>query len=338
MLSIEKSVEERSGIRFNEVPNWVFSSTEPLLLKGLVAEWPIVQAARESAASAGHYLRQFYQNATIVAFSAPPEAKGRIFYNDDLTGFNFERARVKLDTVLDKLGQHSNVRQPPAFYVGSTAVDACLPGFREENDIEFGDRDPLASIWLGNQTRIAAHYDLPDNLACCAAGLRKFILFPPGELENLYVGPLDFTPAGQAISLVDFHEPEFDKFPRFREAIGHAQVAELGPGDALYIPSLWWHHVESLDPVGVMMNFWWRDAPHYMFTPLITLMHSLLSIRELPAREREAWRTVFDHYIFQTGDDPMEHIPEDARGIMGEMTPENVRRLRQQLARSLMGR
>jgi hypothetical protein len=74
-----------------------------------------------------------------------------------------------------------------------------------------------------------------------------------------------------------------------------------------------------------------------MFTPLISMMHALLSIRELPAREREAWRTVFDHYIFQTGGDPMAHLPTNARGIMGEMTPEHVVRLRQYLAKSLMG-
>ena len=335
MLSIEKSVEERSGIRFDEVPDGVFSSTEPLLLKGLVAGWPIVKAARESPASAGHYLRQFYQNATIVAFSAPPEAEGRIFYNDDLTGFNFERARVKLDTVLDKLEQHSNVRQPPAFYVGSTAVDVCLPGFREENDIEFGDLDPLASIWLGNRTRIAAHYDLPDNLACCAAGRRKFILFPPDELENLYVGPLDFTPAGQAISLVDFHQPDFDQHPKFRTALHNARVAELEPGDAIFIPGMWWHHVESLDPFNVLINYWWRQSPGWMGAPVNALDHALLCIRDLPEAQRRAWQEIFRFYVFEFEDSATEHIPADRRGVLSPMDDETARKLRAQLLNRL---
>ncbi len=335
MLSIEKSVEERSGIRFDELPDWVFSSTEPLLLKGLVAGWPIVQAARESPASASHYLRQFYQNATIVAFSAPPEAEGRIFYNDDLTGFNFERARVKLDTVLDKLEQHANVRQPPAFYVGSTAVDACLPGFREENDIEFGDRDPLASIWLGNHTRIAAHYDLPDNLACCAAGRRKFILFPPGELENLYVGPLDFTPAGQAISLVDFHAPDFDRHPKFRTALQNARVAELEPGDAIFIPSMWWHHVESLDSFNVLINYWWRQSPGWMGAPVNALDHALLCIRDLPEAQRRAWQEIFRFYVFEFEQNATEHIPENRRGVLSPIDDETARKLRARLLNRL---
>jgi len=219
-------------------------------------------------------------------------------------------------------------------------VPVHLPGIERENKHTLLDDsvEQLVSLWLGNRSRTAAHYDLPQNLACVLKGRRRFILMPIDQLPNLYVGPLDFTLAGQAISLVDFLRPDFDRHPRFRSAVEQARVAELEPGDALYIPSLWWHHVETLDPLGAMMNFWWRDAPDYMFTPLITLMHSLLSIRALPAREREAWRVVFDHYIFQTGGDPMEHLPEEARGIMGELTPERVMRLRQHLARSLIGK
>ena len=335
MLSIEKSVEERSGIRFDEVPNWVFSSTEPLLLKGLVSEWPIVRAARESPAAADQYIRQFYQNATVVAFSAPPEAKGRIFYNEDLTGFNFQRAKVKLDTVLDKLDRHLNDKQSPAFYVGSTAVDVCLPGFREENDVEFGGLDPLASIWLGNRTRIAAHYDLPDNMACCAAGRRKFILFPPGELENLYVGPLDFAPAGQAISLVDFHQPDFERHPKFRTALQNARVAQLEPGDAIFIPSMWWHHVESLDPINVLINYWWRQSPGWMGAPVNALDHALLCIRDLPEAQRRAWQEIFRFYVFEFEKESTEHIPEHRRGVLSPMDDETARKLRAQLLNRL---
>ena len=113
--------------------------------------------------------------------------------------------------------------------VGSTTVDTCLPGFRGENDLGFGERQPLVSIWLGNRTRIAAHHDLPDNIACVVVGHRRFTLFPPEQLENLYIGPLDFTPAGQAISMVDFAKPDLQRFPKFAEAARHAHVAELSP-------------------------------------------------------------------------------------------------------------
>ena len=71
---------------------------------------------------------------------------------------------------------------------------------------------------------------------------------------------LDFAPTPTPISLVDFRAPDFGRFPRFREAMQRAIVVELEPGDALYLPSFWWHHVESSGVLNVMVNYWW-SAP-----------------------------------------------------------------------------
>ena len=198
-------------------------------------------------------------------------------------------------------------------------------------------RERLTSLWIGNRSRTAAHWDLPQNLACVVAGRRRFTLFPIDQVANLYVGPLDFTPAGQAISLVDINDPDFGRHPRFREALAHAEVAELEPGDALYMPSLWWHHVETLGDFGAMVNLWWRDGPDYMATPMLTLFHALLTLRDLPENERASWRVLFDHYIFQTGDgDPMAHVPVDARGVFAPMNPGIMQRLKAFLSRPLL--
>ena len=289
MLPVAKQVRELSGLRPSDLGPEILASTEPLLLRGLVDDWPMVQAARSSQQAADAYLRRFYRDATVGAMLGAPEIEGRYFYNEDLSGVNFYPVRVRLDTVLAELEKHRGTEPPPSIYVGSTTIDTCLPGFRAENDVDLGARNALASIWIGNRTRIAAHYDLPDNLACVAAGQRRFTLFPPKQLENLYVGPLDFTPAGQAISLVDFARPDYGKYPRFAEALAHAQVAEMAPGDALFIPSMWWHHVEALDRFNVLVNYWWRQSPDYMDTPTNALMHALMTVRDLPPEQRKAW-------------------------------------------------
>ena len=217
---------------------------------------------------------------------------------------------------------------PPRF-------DDCLPGLRDENELGFGSIDPLASIWMGNRTRVAAHYDVPDNVACCAAGRRRFTLFPPAELKNLYVGPLDFTPAGQAISMVDFEKPDFEKFPKFRDALQHALVAEMEPGDALFIPSMWWHHVEALDGLNILINYWWRQSPAYMDTPVNVLEHALLSLRDLPSAQRKAWQDIFNYYVFDFDEQAVEHIPEDRRGVLAPINEMTARKLRAKLLKNL---
>jgi hypothetical protein len=333
MLPVAKHVEEAAaGAGLSDA---ILTSTRPLVLRGLVAHWPLVRAGLEGRRSADAYLRRFYRDATVVAMLGAPEMGGRFFYNDDLSGFNFASVRVRLDKVLEELDGHADDAQPPAIYVGSTTIDACLPGFRDENDIDLGMRDALASIWIGNQTRIAAHYDLPDNLACVAVGRRRFTLFPPEQVGNLYVGPVDFTPAGQAISLVDFKQPDYARFPRFAEALEHAQVAELEPGDALFIPSTWWHHVEALDRFSVLVNYWWRQSPDYMDTPMNALMHAIMTVRDLPPAQRDAWRALFDHYVFDAGEETAAHIPPAARHMLAPLDSDAVRSLRAQLLKRM---
>lgn len=334
-MNIGQKVGEIKGISPGDLSDEILLSTEPLLLKGMAGDWPMVQAARRSAQDADRYLRRFNQDETVGAFFGEPDARGRVYYNEDLSGFNYQPAIVKLDEVLDKLQHHLHDQQSPAFYVGSTPVDKCLPGFRDENDIEFDDIDPLASIWIGNRTRIAAHFDVPDNIACCAAGRRRFILFPPSEIKNLYVGPLDFNPGGQTISMVDFNQPDYEKYPMFRDALDNARVAELEAGDAIFIPSMWWHHVEALDGFNVLINYWWRQSPSFMDSPANVLEHALLSLRDLPAEQREAWHEIFKFYIFDYNEDSIEHIPEGRRGVLAPLDDSMARRLRAKLLRKL---
>jgi hypothetical protein len=328
------TIETVSGVGDDRLLQIVADATQPLLVREMVSHWPIVQNARHSFEAVDRYLRSFYQGASVAVFSGDAEIAGRFFYNDDLTGFNFQRSLAKLDQVLDRIAEQADEANPCSYYVGSTTVDTCLPGFRNENDLDFGDLDSLASIWIGNQTRIAAHYDLPDNIACVVAGRRRFTLFPPDQLENLYVGPLDLTPAGQQISLVDFHEPDLERFPLFTRAMENALVVDMAPGDALFVPSMWWHHVESLDSLNILVNYWWRKSPGYMGPPVDVLLHALLSLRDLPPAQKKAWENIFDYYIF-SDHTPLDHIPVASRGSLGQMDDNMARKLRSLLLNKL---
>ncbi len=331
-------IREFEGVSKAVFENEIQPLHEPAVLRSLAADWPIVEHAGDTSRLAA-YIEEFDPSRTVKAFVGDPAIEGQYFYNEDLTGFNFDRRELSLKNLLDTLQRHADDDAAPCIYAGAIQMTDRLEALRDANshDLLDDDVEQLASIWIGNRGRTATHWDLPQNIACVVAGEREFTLFPPDQLENLYVGPLDITLAGQPISLVELDDPDFERFPKFREALKHAVSARLLPGDAIYIPSMWFHHVRNFSPLGVLLNFWWRDAPPHMFTPLFTMFHALLSIRDLPDDEREAWRRMFDHYIFRTNGEPMEHIPEHARGVFQDITPERVVALRNYLVHTLGG-
>ncbi|MGK0268598.1 MAG: hypothetical protein ACI8Y3_001215 [Paraglaciecola sp.] len=336
MFEIKQSIQKITEITEatnQSLTSELLCSTTPVVLRGLIKDWPLVTQANMSNHAAQSYLRQHYNQKKIRTFSADAKHKGRFFYNDDLSGFNFSATTTTFDKVLDDLAEFEHQPNPPGLYMGSTSVDHILPSFRHDNDLPLLVENPLISVWVGNQSRIAAHYDVTDNIACVAAGKRRFTLFPPNQLDNLYVGPLDFTPAGQSASLVDFAKPDLDKHPRFEEAMQHAQVAELEAGDAIFIPSMWWHHVEGLSCFNVLVNYWWRQVDIQIGAPMDALNHALLSIRDLPQAQRDAWRDIFEHYIFA----PKEqiHIPKDKRGVLNPIDEPLARKLRATLVNKL---
>ena len=328
---LSEPLHERSDVRASALPADLLQEARPVLMRGLVRHWPLVQAALQSDLQFCDHLRGFASagdTTKVGLWRGAPEIGGRFFYNADFDGFNYQREVGSLGTLLDELLARSEESKPPALYLGSTELEGSFPGLRQFNDLGFGAQEAVASLWLGNRARVAAHFDLPDNIVCVVAGRRRFTLFPPDQVRNLYVGPLDLTPAGQPISLVDVAQPDLVRFPRFAQALEHAHSVELMPGDALLIPSQWWHAVEALEPVSALVNFWWRQSPAFMDSPLNSLMLALMTLRDLPPAQRDAWRALFDHYVFDADPHTAAHIPAGARGVLDPITSDRARQLR----------
>lgn len=334
-MSSSLAIEQRDDVTAQAIPDDVLESSRPLLLKGFVKDWPAVHKANESDAQIADYIRSFYHGEPLTVYEGDASIKGRIFYNDDFSGFNFARTRQNLNAVLDKLLASAQDTQPPTYYVGSTMVDHWLPGFRDANDVALKTNESLVSIWIGNRSRIAAHYDFPQNIACVVAGRRRFTLFSPDQIDNLYVGPLDFTPSGQAISLVDTTNPDLQRFPKYAQAIQQAVVFDVQAGDAVVIPSMWWHHVESLEAFNVLVNYWWRTTPAYLGAPSNALLNALLSMRDLPPEQKQIWKMLFDYYVFDEQADKFEHIPASVRGVLASLDAEKAQAIKAQLQKFL---
>ena len=310
------------------------TAREPFVIRGLVADWPLVKAGLESSASARAYLLEHRRDRAFTVNIGQPGAGERLFYDESMA-MNFRTGRGSLDDIFAGIDANERRRDAPAIYLSSVDVNDYFDGLHDANHVDLGEREPIESIWIGTRTRIAAHNDFADNLACCAVGRRRFTLFPPDQFANLYVGPIDNTPAGRPVSMVDLHDPDFARFPHFREALKVARIAELEPGDAIFIPSMWWHHVEALEPFNVLVNYWWRDTPRFLGQPQDALNHAILAIRDLPDDEKQLWRALFEHYVFGNPAAAAEHIPEGARGILAPLDAETAGRIRANLLRSL---
>ena len=316
----------------------VAPAREPVVLQGAVAGWPAVAAGRESAPGLAAYLARFDNGREVDAIRMPPSAHGRIFYNEDMSGFNFTREKMSVSQAVKRAMKNGRFGNSPALAVQSAPIPDCLPGFAAENVMPLLDASIVPRIWIGNGVVTPAHFDESSNIACVVAGRRRFTLFPPEQIANLYIGPLGNAPTGTPISLVSFREPDFERFPRFREALEHAFVADMEPGDAIFIPPLWWHHVESLDPVNMLVNYWWKGSPAKpaaLPSALDGLLHAMLSLRGLATGERDAWRAIFEYYVFGDKDAAARHIPEAQRGVLGEMSPEYRKSVRDFLIEQL---
>ncbi|WP_420138428.1 cupin-like domain-containing protein [Sphingomonas sp.] len=310
----------------------LYTEQTPVILKGLAKDWPLVRHGLASPADAMAYLATFYSGRPVVGYTGPPAIKGRFHYDATATAMNYTSERVQLGEFMARIAAHLDDPEAPAFYMGSTDVDTFLPGLRAENDLRLDHpqlaAQPLVSMWLGNRTVASAHYDTSNNIACALVGHRRFTLFPPEQVANLYPGPLEPTPGGQVISMVDFEDPDFELHPGFADAIAAGEVAELGPGDVLVYPALWWHHVQALDAFNIMINYWWNAVPDYMDSPANTLLHAMLSLRDRPDSEKRAWRAIFDYYIFGDAKRPIAHLPEPAHGNLAPLDTMKARRLR----------
>ncbi|MCB1567206.1 MAG: cupin-like domain-containing protein [Xanthomonadales bacterium] len=310
------------------------ATAQPWVLRGLCRDWPLVQAATRSVGEFAHALASMDNGATVNVLHIPAEAQGVVGFNASLDGFNYKHFKVTITDVLQRLAAYTKVGGPtPGVALQSARVSECMPTFFQAHALPCLPDSVQPRLWLGNTVTTPAHVDASHNIAVVACGRRRFTVFPVEQVANLYIGPLDFAPTEMPITMARPDAPDFDRHPKLRDALEHALVADLLPGDALYLPPLWWHHVQSFGPLNALVNYWWSAAPASTLPelpPIGALLHAVLAFGQLPQAERRRWGSLFEHYVF--GDnDPAEHLPDHRRGVLGPMSAEAETRLRERI-------
>jgi hypothetical protein len=309
----------------------LLAAGEPVLLKGAIDQWPALKAAAQSPAALDGYLKDRDSGAPVPVMEAPPSSHGRFGYAADLREFSFTKRMRPLGETLDRIARARTDRAAAYLAIQMLPLDTQMPRFVIDNPMPLVPASARPKLWLGGPVKTQIHNDRDHNLACVIAGRRRFVLFPPEQVADLYIGPLDNPPP---LSLVDPEAPDLDAFPRFGQALDAARVAHLGPGDALLMPRYWWHHVTSLDPYNAMINYWWGDSPAGFVDPHEAFLAALLALKPLTAQERGYWAAMFDAYVFS--EDGAAHIPQTARGMLGVMTPSLRATLKQHLRKAVL--
>lgn len=341
MITIKNKVQILERITPQSIPyDELFEQNQPVILKGLVKNWPLVQIGQQSSLQVMDELEQHYSKRPMLAYKGAPEIKARFGYNETCTGFNFTSNKSTISEVFNAIRSQLDQHEHDYHYINSLMFDQGFPQLSNTHQLafehqEFNNNQPVAKIWLGTESVAAAHFDQPKNIACCVVGKRRFTLFPPDQIANLYPGPLSPTPGGQVVTLVDLSKPDFIRFPRLKNAMENAYIADLEPGDALYYPSMWWHEVEAFDRFNAMVNYWWMEAEPYLGSPMDVLMHAMKSVRDRPPKEKEAWKALFDYYIFGDSEKVRAHLPPESHGALANIDENQARRLGAMLRNNL---
>ncbi|MGK0306800.1 MAG: hypothetical protein ACI8UG_002558 [Gammaproteobacteria bacterium] len=326
---------EVSGVNSETFNEQVLEYYEPVVLRGFASDWEIVHLANNSLDAVANYLCKHDSGKTQRLVTTPAAANGRMFYNENLDGMNFSVQQTSLSSSIKQMLRRPEGHGSENHCIQSVSVRDNLPLLEEKFPNHVLKNSTRSFIWIGNQMTVAPHFDEASNIAVVAAGKRRFTFFPPEQIKNLYIGPLDFTPSGQPISLVNLRDPDLKRFPRYEEAYKNAMSVELNPGDAIYIPSPWWHHVESLSKFNVLVNYWWSNAYVSSALPFPMLIHAIQALKNLPQGQVNAWESILEHYLFDRSVDPAAHLPAGTAGILGDLTPQKATHLHKWLVNQL---
>ena len=118
------------------------------------------------------------------------------------------------------------------------------------------------SLWFGGTTSSTKmHSDCCDNYAMMVAGTKRWTVAPPSEarlLQPKCTGGLCWVKSLE-------HPDEHARTAKEKQLAAKVQKTtfDLGPGEMLFLPTGWFHHVENLDPT-IMVNYWAKGGPAFL--------------------------------------------------------------------------
>src|SRR5262249_2337338 len=135
-------------------------------------------------------------------------------------------------------------------------------------------------------------------LVALLAGDSRITVVPPDNMADMYPAPLESCAGEAIVSRIPLLQFDARRFPCAVRQLAKGRVAELHPGEVLYIPPLWWHHVES-NRLTVTID---AVVPPVSRTQLdeltVNLIRGILAYGELPQSLRLRYRAFYHEVLF----------------------------------------
>jgi lysine-specific demethylase 8 len=231
----------------------VYDKQEPIIFRNLINDWNALQRWRDGSSYFKPLLNCLNEEDRIV----PVEYGGN--YMDS----NMQLIHVDFLQLIEFFEKPIDIEKPlPPLYLAQFDInqiklllnDVSPPPLLSTStgkNIGKGDIYRI-NLWIGKNTSSPCHFDPFQNMLCQIIGNKQVILFPQSSSSNLYpaIGTVQ-----KNTSLVNFDNPDLIKHSMF-PTIKNGIIANLEPGDALFIPLKWWHYCSSKD-FSTSVNYWW---------------------------------------------------------------------------------
>ncbi len=249
-------LERRTHLSPEDFRSEFYLKSRPVVFAGAAIDWP----CRKSWSFESLAVEHGTKDVLLV------DAEG-LSGRDTRRGYEYLTLRELIE----------NIRAGGDKYLRFSPLLQQLPVLEKDIDLDwFGRyRDPRSFgttyyMFIGGKgTKTLLHNDQPCNLYVQICGRKKWRLYPP---ENSAIVDPRVSTTGYFDSPIDIDNPDLTKHPLFRYLDGYEVTLE--PGDILYVPPHWWHHVENLsDAIAVAYRFS-SLAAAFRASPTFTLLRA----------------------------------------------------------------
>jgi hypothetical protein len=223
----------------------------PVVLQDFASDWPALKKWTPE------YFKEKYGNNEVQVYNGSFSKPGKT-YMGKATSMRFSEY---LNSILNsgrdlRMFLYNIVSKAPELK-DDVSLPPLMKGFSKRFlFMFFGPKGAVTQI----------HYDIDMSHVFHTAivGRKRFVLFPQSESKKLYRHPFTIR------SYVDVDNPDFETYPLLKEAKGYEVILE--PGETLFIPSGFWHHVVYED-AGYAISL---RCPHHKWTKRVEGVLNLL--------------------------------------------------------------